>query len=188
MLSARNLEVVYDDVVLALRGVSIDVPDGKIVALLGSNGAGKNTVVSILATLLKADAGSASVNGFDVATQPADVRQSFSLTGQFAAEDEILTGRENLVLVARLLGYPRSAAHQRAAQLLDAFGLADATDRPVKKFSGGMRRRIDIAASIVVTPELIFLDVLWPDFGPAEFNGALAEFARRERRFGARPA
>ena len=136
--------------------MDFDVERGSIFALLGSNGAGKTTVVSILATLLKADAGSASVNGFDVATQPADVRQSFSLTGQFAAVDEILTGRENLVLVAKLrhLEDPGTIADE----LLERFSLTDAAGRKVATYSGGMRRRLDIAMSLIGSPPVIFLD------------------------------
>src|SRR5579875_3907251 len=126
-----------------LRGVDFDVARGSIFALLGPNGAGKTTVVNILSTLRRADAGIASVNGFDVAKQPADVRESISLTGQFAAVDEILSGRENLVLVARLrhLKDPGKIAEE----LLARFGLTDAAARKVSTYSGGMRRRLDIA-------------------------------------------
>jgi ABC-2 type transport system ATP-binding protein len=139
-----------------LRGVDFDVARGSIFALLGSNGAGKTTVVRILSTLLKADAGTASVDGFDVATQPAKVRESFSLTGQFAAVDEILSGRENLVLVARL----RHLKHpgQIADGLLERFSLTDAAARKVSTYSGGMRRRLDIAMSLIGNPPVIFLD------------------------------
>ena len=139
-----------------LRGVDFDVARGSIFALLGSNGAGKTTVIRILSTLLKADAGAASVNGFDVATQAADVRESFSLTGQFAAVDEILSGRENLVLVARLrrLKDPGTIADD----LLDRFSLTDAAARKVSTYSGGMRRRLDIAMSLIGNPPVIFLD------------------------------
>ena len=139
-----------------LRGVHFDVARGSIFALLGSNGAGKTTVVNIVSTLLKADAGTASVNGFDVATQAGDVRQSISLTGQFAAVDEILSGRENLVLVARLrhLKDPGTIADN----LLDRFSLTDAASRKVSTYSGGMRRRLDIAMSLIGNPPVIFLD------------------------------
>ncbi|MCG5460528.1 ATP-binding cassette domain-containing protein [Micromonospora sp. NPDC053740] len=139
-----------------LRGVDIDVARGSIFALLGSNGAGKTTVVRILATLLRADGGTARVAGFDVATQAADVRQSISLTGQFAAVDEILTGRENLVLVARLrhLKEPGSTADD----LLRRFSLTEAGARRVRTYSGGMRRRLDIAMSLIGNPPVIFLD------------------------------
>jgi ABC-2 type transport system ATP-binding protein len=139
-----------------LRGVDFDVARGSIFALLGSNGAGKTTIVNILSTLLRADAGTASVNGFDVATQAADVRESFSLTGQFAAVDEILSGRENLVLVARLrhLTDPDAIADD----LLARFSLTDAAARRVSTYSGGMRRRLDIAMSLIGNPPVIFLD------------------------------
>ena len=125
-------------------------------ALLGSNGAGKTTIVKILTTLLKPDGGTAAVNGFDVASKPDGVRQSISLTGQFAAVDEILTGRENLIMIAKLrhLKNPR----QVADDLLKRFGLTDAADRRVSTYSGGMRRRLDIAMSLVGKPQLIFLD------------------------------
>jgi len=139
-----------------LRGVDFDVARGSIFALLGANGAGKTTVVNILSTLLKADAGTASVNGFDIATQASDVRESISLTGQFAAVDEVLTGRENLMLVARLrhLNDPGTIADD----LLDRFSLTDAAARKVSTYSGGMRRRLDIAMSLIGNPQVIFLD------------------------------
>ena len=139
-----------------LKGVDFEVEPGSIFALLGSNGAGKTTIVKILTTLLKPDGGTAAVNGFDVVSRPDHVRQSISLTGQFAAVDEILTGRENLLLIARLrhLKNPR----QVADELLNRFGLADAADRRVSAYSGGMRRRLDIAMSLIGKPQLIFLD------------------------------
>ncbi|WP_169008159.1 ABC transporter ATP-binding protein [Faecalispora jeddahensis] len=139
-----------------LKGVDFEVERGTIFALLGSNGAGKTTIVKILTTLLKPDGGTAVVNGFDVAAKPDDVRQSISLTGQFAAVDEILTGRENLIMIARLrhLENPR----QVADDLLKSFGLTDAADRRVSTYSGGMRRRLDIAMSLIGKPQLIFLD------------------------------
>ena len=139
-----------------LRGVDFDVARGSIFALLGSNGAGKTTVVKILSTLLKADAGTATVNGFDVATQAAEVRESISLTGQFAAVDEILTGRENLVLIARLRHLKGPGAIADA--LLERFSLTDAASRKVSTYSGGMRRRLDIAMSLIGNPPVIFLD------------------------------
>jgi ABC-2 type transport system ATP-binding protein len=139
-----------------LRGVDFDVPPGSIFALLGSNGAGKTTVVKILSTLLKADAGIASVNGCDVATQAAGVRESISLTGQFAAVDEILSGLENLVLIARLRHL--KDAGQIADDLLERFALGDAAARKVSTYSGGMRRRLDIAMSLIGNPRVIFLD------------------------------
>jgi ABC-2 type transport system ATP-binding protein len=139
-----------------LRGVDFEVAGGSIFALLGSNGAGKTTVVRILSTLLKADAGTVSVAGFDVATQAAKVRESFSLTGQFAAVDEILTGRENLILMARLRRV--KDAGQVADDLLARFRLTDAARRRVATYSGGMRRRLDIAMSLIGNPPVIFLD------------------------------
>lgn len=139
-----------------LNGVNLDVEKASIFALLGSNGAGKTTIVKILTTLLKQDSGTAIVNGFDVAAKPDSVRRSISLTGQFAAVDEILTGRENLIMIARLrhLKNPRQVAND----LLKRFGLTDAADRGVATYSGGMRRRLDIAMSLVGKPQLIFLD------------------------------
>jgi ABC-2 type transport system ATP-binding protein len=139
-----------------LRGVDLDVAQGSIFALLGSNGAGKTTVVKILSTLLKADAGTASVNGFDVPTQPAKVRESISLTGQFAAVDEILTGRENLALIARLRHLQDPG--RIADDLLQRFALTDAAARKVATYSGGMRRRLDIAMSLIGNPPIVFLD------------------------------
>ncbi len=139
-----------------LRGVDFDVARGSIFALLGSNGAGKTTLVKILSTLLKADAGSAVVHGFDVAAQAADVRESISLTGQFAAVDEILSGRENLTLVARLRHL--KDAGTIADDLLRRFSLTEAGGRRVATYSGGMRRRLDIAMSLVGNPPVIFLD------------------------------
>jgi len=142
----------------AVAGVDLAVSAGGVYGVLGPNGAGKTTTIRMLATLLRPDAGEAQVLGYDVVRDARSVRSRVSLTGQFASVDEDLTGVENLLLLARLLGYSRRRGRERAADLLDAFGLADAADRQVKKYSGGMRRRIDIAASLVVTPELIFLD------------------------------
>jgi ABC-2 type transport system ATP-binding protein len=142
----------------AVDGIDLIVGRGTVFGLLGPNGAGKTTVVRMLATLLPPDSGRARVFGHDIVAEADAVRSRVSLTGQFASVDEDLSGRENLVMLARLLGFRRSAARRRAEQLLDAFDLLDAADRQVKTFSGGMRRRIDIAASIVVRPELIFLD------------------------------
>ncbi|MGC0375392.1 ABC transporter ATP-binding protein [Streptomyces sp. SAI-229] len=154
-IRVRGLEKSYGKLEV-LRGVDFDVAPGSIFALLGSNGAGKTTTVRILATLLRSDAGTAGVQGFDVATQPAQVRESISLTGQFAAVDEILSGRENLVLVARLrhLEDPGSVADG----LLRRFSLTDAGSRKVATYSGGMRRRLDIAMSLIGNPPVIFLD------------------------------
>jgi ABC-2 type transport system ATP-binding protein len=139
-----------------LKGVDLDVARGSIFALLGSNGAGKTTIVRILTTLLKPDSGTMRVNGFDVLSQPERVRESISLTGQFAAVDEILTGRENLIMVAKLR-YVKSAG-KPADDLLERFGLADAAGRRVSTYSGGMRRRLDIAMSLIGNPRIIFLD------------------------------
>jgi ABC-2 type transport system ATP-binding protein len=154
-IHVQGLEKSYKKVHV-LRGVDFDVTRGSIFALLGSNGAGKTTVVNILSTLLAADAGTAEVNGFDVARQAANVRESISLTGQFAAVDEILTGRENLVLVARLRHL--KGAGQIADDLLARFQLTDAAGRRVATYSGGMRRRLDIAMSLIGNPPVIFLD------------------------------
>jgi len=142
----------------ALDGIDLVVRRGSIYGVLGPNGAGKTTTVRVLSTLLKPDGGSARVLGLDVVADADAVRRRISLTGQFASVDEDLTGYENLVLLGRLLGYRRRAAIERAGELLAAFGLAEAAQRQVKAFSGGMRRRLDIAASLVVTPELLFLD------------------------------
>ena len=139
-----------------LRGVDLTVAPGTVVALLGSNGAGKTTTVKILSTLLRADGGTATVHGFDVATQPERVRESISLTGQFAAVDEVLTGRENLVLVAQLRHLPD--AGRTADDLLARFDLTDAAGRRVATWSGGMRRRLDIAMSLIGDPPVLFLD------------------------------
>jgi ABC-2 type transport system ATP-binding protein len=154
-IQVRGLERSYKELAV-LRGVDFDVARGSVFALLGSNGAGKTTVVKILSTLLRADAGTAVVNGFDVAAQPADVRESISLTGQFAAVDEILSGRENLVLVARLRQVKDPGAI--ADDLLERFSLTDAAARKVSTYSGGMRRRLDIAMSLIGDPPVIFLD------------------------------
>ena len=142
----------------AVDGVDLQVLQGRIHGFLGPNGAGKTTTIRVLATLLRPDAGSARVFGHDVVREADDVRSRVSLTGQFASLDEDLTGLENLVLLSRLLGYSRRAARARAEELLDAFDLTEAAGRQAKKYSGGMRRRLDIAASIVVRPDLIFLD------------------------------
>jgi daunorubicin/doxorubicin transport system ATP-binding protein len=142
----------------AVDGVDLAVPSGSVYGVLGPNGAGKTTTIRMLATLIRPDAGTARVLGHDILEAPDEVRGVVSLTGQLASVDEDLTGRENLILIGRLLGLKRAAAKERAVELLEAFGLADAATRLVKHYSGGMRRRLDIAASIVVTPQLMFLD------------------------------
>jgi ABC-2 type transport system ATP-binding protein len=154
-IRVRGVEKSFKDVHV-LRGVNFDVRAGSIFALLGSNGAGKTTVVKILSTLLKADAGTATVHGIDVAANPGDVRDSISLTGQFAAIDDVLTGRENLVLIAKLrhLNDPGAVADG----LLARFSLTDAGGRRAATYSGGMRRRLDIAMSLIGNPPVIFLD------------------------------
>ena len=154
-LEIRALTKSFGDTAV-LAGVDLTAPRGQILALLGSNGAGKTTLVRILSTLIPADGGSAAVDGHDVATRPHEVRAAISLTGQFAAVDEALTGRENLVLIARLR---RVAQPGRVADgLLARFDLGDAADRPVSSYSGGMRRRLDIAMSLIGDPMVLFLD------------------------------
>lgn len=154
-IRVRGVEKSFGDLAV-LRGVDLDVRAGSIVALLGSNGAGKTTLVRILSTLLRADAGAATIHGHDVALEPARVREAISLTGQFAAVDEVLTGRENLVLVARLRHLPDPGAVADA--LLERFSLTDAGGRRAGTYSGGMRRRLDIAMSLVGSPPVVVLD------------------------------
>jgi len=154
-IQVNGLQKSYEKVHV-LKGVDFEVKKSSIFALLGSNGAGKTTIVKILTTLLKQDGGTAAVNGFDVASKPDDVRGSISLTGQFAAVDEILTGRENLIMIARLRHLKNP--HQIADDLLKRFGLTDAANRAVSTYSGGMRRRLDISMSLIGKPQLIFLD------------------------------
>jgi ABC-2 type transport system ATP-binding protein len=178
-IRVQGLEKSYKEL-RVLRGVDFDVARGSIFALLGSNGAGKTTIVKILSTLLKSDAGTATVDGFGVATQPAGVRESISLTGQFAAVDEILTGRENLVLVARLRHLKNSG--QLADDLLARFQLADAAQRRVATYSGGMRRRLDITMSLIGNPPVIFLDEPTTGLDPqsrAEVWNSVKELARQ---------
>ena len=143
---------------MALKGVDFVVPEGSLMGLLGPNGAGKTTAIRIVTTLLLPDGGSASVAGHDVVKEPQVVRAMIGLTGQYAAVDEDLTGRENLVLVGRLSRVPKRAAFERAARLLEAFDLSTAADRQLKTYSGGMRRRLDLAASLMVSPPVLFLD------------------------------
>jgi ABC-2 type transport system ATP-binding protein len=154
-ISVQGLNKSYKNLPV-LAGVDFQVKAGSVFALLGSNGAGKTTAIKILTTLLKPDSGTVSVNGFDVVSKADHVRQSMSLTGQFAAVDEVLTGRENLIMIAKLrhLKQPR----QVAGDLLKRFGLTEAADRRTSTYSGGMRRRLDIAMSLVGKPRLIFLD------------------------------
>ena len=154
-IQVKGLQKSYKELHV-LNGVDFEVEKGSVFALLGSNGAGKTTIVKILTTLLKQDGGTAAVNGFDVAAKPDDVRQSISLTGQFAAVDEILTGRENLIMIAKLRHLKNP--HQIADDLLDRLSLTDAADRSVSTYSGGMRRRLDIAMSLIGNPQVIFLD------------------------------
>jgi len=141
-----------------LRGINFEVEKGTILALLGPNGAGKTTTVRILSTLLGFDKGTVTIGGFDVQTHADDVRRSIGLTGQSAAVDELLTGRENLVMMGRLYHLTKQSAHARADELLEEFGLVDAANRPAKTYSGGMRRRLDLAVSLIATPPIIFLD------------------------------
>ncbi len=156
-ISARGLVKHFGEV-HAVDGIDLDVPRGMIFAILGPNGAGKTTLMRMLATLARPDAGTARVMGHDLIEAPQDVRAVISMTGQFASLDEDLTGRENLVMLARLWGFRGRAAKARADELLGAFGLSDAATRQVKDYSGGMRRRLDIAASLIVTPGVLFLD------------------------------
>jgi daunorubicin/doxorubicin transport system ATP-binding protein len=156
-IEATGLVKVFGTV-RAVDGVDLAVRSGSVYGVLGPNGAGKTTTIRMLATLLRPDGGEARVLGHDIVREADAVRSVVSLTGQLASVDEDLTGRENLILLARLLGLKRAQAKTRADELLEAFGLADAAGRLVKHYSGGMRRRLDIAASIVVTPRLMFLD------------------------------
>jgi ABC-2 type transport system ATP-binding protein len=154
---AEGLVKTFGDV-RALDGVDLDVPEGTVLGLLGPNGAGKTTAVRVLTTLLKPDSGKAVVAGVDVLRQPNEVRRLIGLSGQFAAVDEYLTGRENLQMVGQLYQMSGRDAKARAVELLDQFNLADAADRPAKTYSGGMRRRLDLAAALVVRPPVMFMD------------------------------
>jgi ABC-2 type transport system ATP-binding protein len=154
---AEGLMKAFGDV-RALDGVDLDVPEGTVLGLLGPNGAGKTTAVRCLTTLLRPDSGTAVVAGIDVLKHPDAVRRSVGLSGQFAAVDEYLTGRENLQMVGRLYQMRGKAAKERAAELLEQFNLTDAADRPTKTYSGGMRRRLDLAAALVVRPPVMFMD------------------------------
>jgi ABC-2 type transport system ATP-binding protein len=157
MIEATGLVKKYKDVV-ALGGLDLNVPEGKVLGLLGPNGAGKTTAVRILATLLEPDAGSARVAGVDVAADPDGVRSRIGLSGQYAAVDEHLTGYENLEMVGRLYGMDRATSAARARALLEQFDLADAGDRPSKTYSGGMRRRLDLAGALVAEPPVLIMD------------------------------
>jgi ABC-2 type transport system ATP-binding protein len=166
----------------AVDGVDLAVRSGSVYGVLGPNGAGKTTTIRMLATLLRPDAGSARVLGHDIVAEAETVRGLVSLTGQLASVDEDLTGRENLILLGRLLGLRWGAAKTRASELLDAFGLDDAAGKLVKHYSGGMRRRLDIAASIVVTPQLMFLDEPTTGLDPASRLTVWDEMRRINKR------
>ena len=157
MITATGLVKKYKEVV-ALQGLDLSVPEGKVLALLGPNGAGKTTAVRVLATLIQPDSGSAQVDGIDVLAEPARVRARIGLSGQYAAVDEHLTGYENLEMVGRLYGFPKARARDRARDLLERFDLSDAADRPSKTYSGGMRRRLDLAGALVAEPPVLILD------------------------------
>jgi ABC-2 type transport system ATP-binding protein len=160
-ITAEGLVKIYGSghkEVRALDGVDLEVPEGTVLGLLGPNGAGKTTAVRVLTTLLKPDAGRATVLGVDVAKHPRQVRERIGLSGQYAAVDDNLTGRENLVMVGRLYHLGKRSSQERAQELLEQFALTDAADRPAKTYSGGMRRRLDLAAALVVRPPVMFLD------------------------------
>jgi oleandomycin transport system ATP-binding protein len=166
-IEARGLHKAFGDT-KALQGVDLAAKRGSVLGVLGPNGAGKTTAVRILATLLKPDAGTAIVAGHDVTQEPAKVREQIGLTGQYASVDELLTGRQNLELIGALLDLRRKDAKQRAAELLEWFDLAGAADRPARTYSGGMRRRLDLAASLVGRPSIVFLDEPTTGLDPAK--------------------
>jgi ABC-2 type transport system ATP-binding protein len=166
MIEANDVSKTFGEV-KALAGVSIAVPKGTVLGLLGHNGAGKTTLVNVLTTMLPPDGGVARVGGFDVVGQAHQVRSRIGLTGQFAAVDEQLSGTDNLVLIARLLGATPRQARARAGELMELFDLTDAAKRPARTYSGGMRRRLDLAASLVGRPEVIFLDEPTTGLDPA---------------------
>ncbi len=157
MIDVKGLKKTYGSQEV-LKGVSFSVKKGTIVALLGPNGAGKTTTVRILSTLLKFDGGEASIDGFDLQNESEKVRETIGLTGQYAAVDELLSGRENLIMMGRLYRLTKDSARARAEQLLKEFDLVEAANRPAKTYSGGMRRRLDLAVSLIATPPVIFLD------------------------------
>src|SRR6266852_5696283 len=166
---------------VALDGAGLEVPAGMVFGLLGPNGAGKTTLVRVLATLLAPDAGRAEVLGHDVAREPAAVRELLGLTGQFAAVDELLTGRENLQMFGRLFGLSPAEARRRAVEMLARFDLADAADRPARTYSGGMRRRLDLASSLLTRPRILFLDEPTTGLDPRSRNeiwGIVRELVR----------
>ncbi|NEE03809.1 ATP-binding cassette domain-containing protein [Phytoactinopolyspora halotolerans] len=167
IIEVDGLVKVFRGNVRALDGLSLQVEQGIVYGLLGPNGAGKTTLIRVLTTLLAADAGSASVAGIDLNADPQAVRSRIGLAGQFAAVDDYLTGRENVELVGRLYGFSRRDARQRAATVLERIGMLDVADRQVKTYSGGMRRRIDLAASLVGSPQVLFLDEPTTGIDPA---------------------
>ncbi len=156
-IDARGLMKVFDDN-LAVNGINLQVPVGSIYGVLGPNGAGKTTAINLLTTLLRPDGGTATIFGHDVVKEPQIVRQLIGLTGQYASVDETLSATENLIIFSRLLGLSKAQAKQKAIALLEEFGLTEAAARPLSKFSGGMRRRLDLAVSLIAQPPLIFLD------------------------------
>jgi ABC-type multidrug transport system ATPase subunit len=178
-IHARALRKRYDATV-ALDGLDLDVPSGTIVGVLGPNGAGKTTAVRILTTLTAPDGGSARVAGRDVVADPDAVRRSIGVTAQDATLDEVLTGRQNLVMIGRLGGLRRAQARARAGELLDQFDLTDAADRVVKGYSGGMRRRLDLAAGLVTRPGVLFLDEPTTGLDPEPERCARARTLRSE--------
>jgi ABC-2 type transport system ATP-binding protein len=174
----------------ALAGLDLDVAPATVFALLGPNGAGKTTLVRVLATLLAPDAGRAEVFGHDVVDDAAGVRELLGLTGQFAAVDELLTGRENLQMFGRLFDLSLLDARRRTNELLERFDLADAADRPVRTYSGGMRRRLDLASSLLTRPRVLFLTSrrpVWIRAAARRSGRSCASSSRRERRFCSRP-